>query len=237
ASPAAPRRWPHLPRRSRRAPRPHGEPSSCRRDSGPGAAPRPAPPGSWPRRHSSRRAPSCALATIKTVERLLVLGAGAGQLGLIAPGADWPVGAAARIASKLGLPHPISPQTAVLSASKLRQRERLAEAGIPQTRWQVVSRADEAVQVPCLVRPPDRQGRRARALVRSSRELRGAVRAALRASRIGLCLVEELAEQPVVTVTAFSRDGVFHPLVVTDRAPLAHVWESEHADLAAALAG
>src|SRR5439155_1142138 len=216
ASPAAPRRWPHLPRRSRRAPRPHGEPSSCRRDSGPGAAPRPAPPGSWPRRHSSRRAPSCALATIKTVERLLVLGAGAGQLGL---------------------PHPISPQTAVLSASKLRQRERLAEAGIPQTRWQVVSRADEAVQVPCLVRPPDRQGRRARALVRSSRELRGAVRAALRASRIGLCLVEELAEQPVVTVTAFSRDGGFHPLVVTDRAPLAHVWESEHADLAAALAG
>ena len=63
------------------------------------------------------------------------------------------------------------------------------------------------------------------------------MRAALRASRIGLCLVEELAEQPVVTVTAFSRDGIFHPLVVTDRAPLAHVWESEHADLAAALAG
>jgi biotin carboxylase len=153
--------------------------------------------------------------------------------GVIAPGADWPVGAAARIAAKLGLPHPISPETAVLSASKLRQRERLAEAGIPQTRWQVVSRADEAIRVPCLVRPPDRQGRRARALVRSSRELRSAVRAALRASRIGLCLVEELPEQPVVTVTAFSSDGVFHPLVVTDRAPLAHVWESEHAEAAA----
>ncbi len=57
--------------------------------------------------------------------------------GVIAPGADWPVGAAARIASKLGLPHPISPETAVLSASKLRQRERLAEAGIPQTRWPI----------------------------------------------------------------------------------------------------
>jgi biotin carboxylase len=49
--------------------------------------------------------------------------------------------------------------------------------------------------------------------------------------------VEELAEQPVVTVSAFSREGVFHPLVVTDRAPLAHVWESRHADEAAALAG
>jgi carbamoylphosphate synthase large subunit len=157
--------------------------------------------------------------------------------GLIAPGADWPVGAAARIASKLGLPHPITPETAVLSTSKLRQRERLAEAGIPQTAWQIVSHADEAIRVPCLVRPPDRQGRRARALVRSSRELRSAVRAALRASRIGLALVEELAEQPVVTVSAFSRDGVFHPLVVTDRAPLAHVWESDHAEEAAALAG
>jgi carbamoylphosphate synthase large subunit len=157
--------------------------------------------------------------------------------GVIAPGADWPVGAAARIAAKLGLPHPISPETAVLSASKLRQRERLAEAGVPQPGWQVVSNADEAIRVPCLVRPPDRQGRRARSLVRSSRELRSAVRAALRASRIGLCLVEELAEQPVVTVSAFSRDGVFHPLVVTDRAPLAHVWESGHADEAATLAG
>jgi biotin carboxylase len=157
--------------------------------------------------------------------------------GVIAPGADWPVGAAARIAARLGLPHPISPETAVLSASKLRQRERLAEAGIPQTRWQVVSRADEPIRVPCLVRPPDRQGRRARALVRSSRELRGAVRSALRASRIGLALIEELAEQPVVTVSAFTRNGVFHPLVVTDRAPLAHVWESDHADEAAALAG
>ena len=156
--------------------------------------------------------------------------------GVIAPGADWPVGAAARIAAKVGLPHPISPETAVLSASKLRQRERLAEAGIPQTRWQVVSHADEAIRVPCLVRPPDRQGRRARSLVRSSRELRGAVRAALRASRIGLALVEELADQPVVTVSAFSRDGLFQPLVVIDRAPLAHVWESEHADEASALA-
>jgi biotin carboxylase len=92
------------------------------------------------------------------------------------------------------------------------------------------------IRVPCLVRPPDRQGRRARALVRSSRELRSAVRAALRASRIGLCLVEELVEDPVVDVVAFSRGGTFHPLTVTDRASLAHVWESEHADGAAMLA-
>src|SRR5207247_9411152 len=74
--------------------------------------------------------------------------------GVIAPGSDWPVGPAARIAARLGLPHPISPETAVLSTSKLRQRERLAEAGVPQTGWQVVSQADQVVGVPCLVRPP-----------------------------------------------------------------------------------
>jgi biotin carboxylase len=157
--------------------------------------------------------------------------------GVIAPGADWPVGAAARIAARLGLPHPISPETAVLSTSKLRQRERFAEAGVPQTGWHVISSADEPIRVPCLVRPPDRQGRRARALVRSSRELRSAVRAALRASRIGLCLVEELAEEPVVTVSGFSLDGAYRPLAVTDRLPLAHAWESEHAGPAAELAG
>lgn len=219
------------------------------------------------------------------LERLLVLGAGTGQLGLlaaakarglfviavdrnpaapgfryadrraivsvedepalerlaeaaridavIAPGADWPVGPAARIAARLGLAHPISPETAVLSTSKLRQRERLAEAGIPQPSWQVVSKPDQVVGVPCVVRPPDRQGRRTRALVRSSRELRGAIAAALRSSRIGLALVEELVEEPVVTVSAFSRGGAFHPLAVTDRAPLAHVWESPHAQQAA----
>src|SRR5207253_4505997 len=52
--------------------------------------------------------------------------------GLIAPGIDWPVAIAARIAERLGLPHPISPETAALSTSKLRQRERFAEAGVPQ---------------------------------------------------------------------------------------------------------
>ena len=156
--------------------------------------------------------------------------------GVIAPGADWPVGPAARIAARLGLSHPISPETAVLSTSKLRQRERLQEAGVPQTGWRVVSKPDEVVGVPCLVRAPDRHGRRTRALVRSSRELRVAVKTALRASRIGLALVEEVVEEPVVTVNAFSRGGVFHALTVTDRAPLTHVWESEHADEAVAVA-
>src|SRR4249919_3650486 len=42
--------------------------------------------------------------------------AGALELdGVIAPGTDWPVAVAARIAAKLRLPHPIAPATAVLA--------------------------------------------------------------------------------------------------------------------------
>src|SRR5205085_509018 len=46
--------------------------------------------------------------------------------GIIAPGIDWPVGIAARVAAKLGLPHPLSPESGVLATSKARQRERPA---------------------------------------------------------------------------------------------------------------
>ena len=52
--------------------------------------------------------------------------------GLISPGADWPVGIAARVAERLGLPHPISGATAVLATTKTRQRERFAATGVLQ---------------------------------------------------------------------------------------------------------
>ena len=48
--------------------------------------------------------------------------------GIVSPGADWPVGIAARVAERLGLPHPIDGATAVLATTKTRQRERLAAA-------------------------------------------------------------------------------------------------------------
>ena len=61
-------------------------------------------------------------------------------------------------------------------------------------------------------------------------------RRARSAARNALALVEELVDGPEVTVVGFSFDGVFTPLVVTDRVvaeppafgvALAHVWPSE----------
>ena len=55
--------------------------------------------------------------------------------GVISPANDWSVGIAARVAHRLGLAHPLDPQTAALAASWLRQRERLAEAGVATATW------------------------------------------------------------------------------------------------------
>ena len=97
---------------------------------------------------------------------------------------------AARIAARLGLPHPLSPETGVLVGSRLRQRARLAEAGVPQTRWAVL-RSDTQPAFPCVVGALDRKGRR---------------------------LAEETGAGAEVTVTAWSRDGAFRPLLGTGAA-------------------
>ena len=142
----------------------------------------------------------------------------------------------------MGLPHPIDPTAAALAVSKLKQRERLTEAGVPQPRWQLVSEAEPGLPVPSVVKAPDRQGQRGLTLVQSDEELPGAIARAIEASRSGVALVEELVDGPEVTVNAFSVRGEFHPLTVTDRltadppafgVALAHVWPSEHADAAA----
>jgi biotin carboxylase len=161
--------------------------------------------------------------------------------GLIAPGTDWPVGVAARIAERNGLPHPISPATAVLATNKLRQRERLAEAGVPQPRWWVVGGEDEPPEVGgrVVVKAPDRQGQKGLTLVEDAAQLREAIAVARAAARNGLALVEELVDGPEVTVVGFSARGVFTPLLVTDRVvagppafgvALAHVWPSRVSD-------
>jgi biotin carboxylase len=172
------------------------------------------------------------------IERLIgALGIG----GIIAPGTDWPVAIAARLAERAGLPHPISPQTAVLATNKLRQRERLAEAGVPQPRSWAVGSNDEppVVDGPVVVKAPDRQGQKGLTLVVDPAALVPAIETARAAARNGLAIVEELVDGPEVTVVGFSIDGAFTPLTVTDRitaelpafgVALAHVWPSSAPD-------
>jgi biotin carboxylase len=161
--------------------------------------------------------------------------------GLIAPGIDWSVAIAARIAERLVLSHPIDPPTAVLATSKLKQRERFAEAGVPHPRHVVCSTVEEAAAAasgfgyPCVVKAPDRQGQKGLVLVPDESVLAAAFELALGESRSSVVLVEELVPGREVTVNAFSAGGRFTPLTITDRivaeppafgVALAHVWPS-----------
>jgi biotin carboxylase len=171
--------------------------------------------------------------------------------GVIAPGIDWPVAIAARIAARLRIPHPLDPEAATLCTQKLRQRERLAEAGVPQPSFVLCDFAEEAeaaaasLGYPCVVKAPDRQGQRGLTLVAEPSGLREAVRTAIEASRTGACLVEEYVPGREVTVNAFSVRGRFQPLTVTDRltadppafgVALAHAWPAAEAASAAGVA-
>ena len=156
--------------------------------------------------------------------------------GIVSPGADWPVGIAARVAERIGLPHPIDGRTGSIATSKTRQREVFAAAGVPHAR--VVDPTDADLRFPVVVKAPDRQGQRGLTLVERREELSPALETAVAESRNGSALVEEHVAGPELTVNAVSVDGRFVPLIVTDRltaeppafgVALAHVAPSEHA--------
>ena len=136
--------------------------------------------------------------------------------GVIAPGIDWPVAIAARIAERHVLPHPIDPATAVLATSKLRQRERFAEAGVPHPRHVVCASLEEAAAAaadfgyPCVVKAPDRQGQKGLVLVRDEEQLADGFALALGESRSNVVLVEELIPGQEITVNGFSRRRPVH---------------------------
>jgi len=162
--------------------------------------------------------------------------------GVIAPGTDFPVAIAARVAERLALAHPLEPASAVPAVSKLRQRERFSEAGVPHTRYEICATLEEAEKAadrlgyPCVVKAPDRQGQRGLTFLAGPDELEEAFGQAFEAARSSVVLVEEHVGGREVTVNAFSLGGRFQPLTVTDRlvaeppafgVALAHVWPSE----------
>jgi biotin carboxylase len=186
-------------------------------------------------RYADRR----AIVSIEDESAIERLARAEGIDGLIAPGSDHAVAIAARIAERLAVPHPVSAETAQIAVNRLKQRERLLAAGIAQPRSRVCRTFDEVVEAagelgyPVVVEAPDQAGERGVGLARNRAELAEATADALAESRGEYCLVEELVSGRIVTVNAFSVDGRFVPLTVTDReqAPppafgvsLAHVW-------------
>ncbi|HYA08495.1 MAG TPA: hypothetical protein VEG24_02835, partial [Gaiellaceae bacterium] len=103
---------------------------------------------------------------------------------------------------------------------------------------------------PVVVEAPDRSGDRAVGLVPDAATIAAVAADALAESEGDYCLVEELVGRRMLTVNAFSLDGRFVPLTVTDReqapppafgVPLVHLWPAElapaEADAAVETAG
>jgi biotin carboxylase len=194
-------------------------------------------PGAPGFRHADRR----AIVSVEDEHGIERLASAERVEGIVAPGIDWPVAIAARVASRLALSHPISSETAVLCTSKLQQRECFAEAGVRQPDYVACRGIGEArsaanqLGFPCVVKAPDRQGQRGLSLVESPDELEQAVERALDASRTAALLVERHVGGTEVTVNGFSVSGTFFPLTITDRhlaeppafgVALAHSWRS-----------
>jgi len=147
--------------------------------------------------------------------------------GIVAPGSDHAVAIAARIASRLGLAHPLSPECATLAVSKPKQRQRLDEAGIAQPRSLSCRTLAEALEAAAGLGYP---------VVVADRLVRGQDELADVTAFPEPCLVEELVGERMLTVNGFSLGGRFIPLTVTDReqapppafgVPLAHLWPAE----------
>ena len=162
--------------------------------------------------------------------------------GVISPGIDYPVAVAARVAERVSIGHPLTAAVAQIATSKLRQRERFAAAGVPHARYRACSSIADAATAagelgyPCVVKAPDLQGQKGLTLVQDEAELTDAYEDARALTRGNTILVEELVGGCEVTVNAFSIDGRFHALTVTDRlladppafgVALEHVWPSE----------
>ena len=189
-------------------------------------------------RYADRR----AIVSIEDEPAIERLARAEGIEGIVAPGTDHAVAIAARVAERLALPHPLPADVAVVAVSKRRQRERLAEAGIPQPRSLVCRTPAEATAAaaelgyPVVVEVPDRSGERAVGLVPDAATIAAVAADALAESEGDYCLVEELVGRRMLTVNAFSLDGRFVPLTVTDReqapppafgVPLVLLWPAE----------
>jgi len=138
--------------------------------------------------------------------------------GIVAPGSDRTPPVAARIAAKLGLPHPLRPVTAHRLAARQREREALAAAGVDIPRARVcnslhrVRAAAEELGLPCTVTAVDRPaGTGSR--VASISGLAETVAAATSDSRVAACLVEEAPAKELL-VAGFVLAGIFRPLLV-----------------------
>lgn len=144
---------------------------------------------------------------------------------IYAIGSDQPILVAARVSEELGLPYPLSAETATAVTNKRVMKKRFAEVGIATARWCLLSDDPSAWNAPGLAdltppyvaKPVDSQGQRGVARIATMEELEAHLPSVLSYSRESVMLVEEYYPSTEVTVSGWARNGEADIWTITDR--------------------
>lgn len=142
--------------------------------------------------------------------------------GIFTIGTDQPVYTAACVAEELGLPSPISAETALAVTNKKVMKRILSEHGIPAAEYRLIGLksgigALDGLRPPFVLKPVDSQGQRGIYKLNSAEEVLSHLEQTLSFSRQEEALVEEFYPSTELTVSGWVQDGKLFLLAVTDR--------------------
>jgi biotin carboxylase len=142
--------------------------------------------------------------------------------GVFTAGTDQPVLTAAKVARALGLPSPISVETALMATNKRAMKTAFLRGGVPCAPFAYL-RAGQgpetlaALRTPLVIKPLDSQGQRGVFRVNNPQEAAARLAETLAFSREDTALVESYYPSSEVTLSCWARDGRVYPLTLTDR--------------------
>lgn len=168
-----------------------------------------------------------------------------GVNGVLTLGTDQPVYTAALVSKALGLPSPISVETAIKATNKRAMKEAFLRCGVPCVPFAFLKEGQapetlSALTAPLVVKPLDSQGQRGIFKVSSPEEAVSRLPETLSFSREKEALAESFYPSDEVTLSCFVWEGRVYPLTLTDRQLMddpvhigvcaAHRYPSIHAD-------
>ena len=142
--------------------------------------------------------------------------------GIFTIGTDQPVYTAACVAEELGLPSPISTETALAVTNKKVMKQILSEHEIPTVRYRMIGLesgpgALDGLRPPFVLKPVDSQGQRGIFKLNSVEEVIAHLEQTLSFSRQKEALVEEFYPSTELTVSGWVQNGTLFLLAATDR--------------------
>jgi biotin carboxylase len=167
-----------------------------------------------------------ALIDIRDVAGLTAFARSEGVDRVISVGSDAAVHSIAAVSERLGLACPVKPETALITANKIRLRRFLDAHGISPVPWRAIQSARDLadwVLFPAILKPACSQGQRGVFKVTSRQEAAEHLPAAMGHSLDGEAILEAWIEGPEVSVHLFLEGGRRVFAALTERRVLPHI--------------